>query len=147
MVDPRQEQWQRDRIEWVFGILGGELETVPWDGYPYWYDGAPDYADELKNGEYRTIIRNCLFDPPPDEIEGWKLIQTFSSSGETECPGKWFSNGVVHESDCVEAPSSVGPYKVCPYCEQALGMEHSMIYLGDGWLEAVYQKTEDSYEL
>jgi hypothetical protein len=147
MIDPRQAQWLKEKIEWVFGLLGGELASEPWDGHLHWYEGAPEYiAGQYSNTvNYRTVIMDCATTPAPLHVENWKLYSTFSNSGEVECPGRWMGDGRVIERDTVEVPKDPsGAYRVCPYCEGIIGMKHGMIYLGDGWLEAVYYEEEGS---
>jgi hypothetical protein len=147
MVDARQAGWLKEKIEWVFGLLGGELASEPWDGHLHWHEGTPEYVKGHYSDtvNYRTVIMDCATSNPPGNIENWKLHSTFSNSGETECPGGWMGDGTVTEQDSVEIPKAPeGTYRVCPYCENPLRTKHGMIYLGDGWVEAVYEEGEGS---
>lgn len=108
---------EREEIEWVFGLTGGELADEPWAGHRYWYEGIPEYAhDDFPPhaeawGDYRTIVMQALYSPPPERIadpatgDVWILDKTYSSSGEAELP---------------DPPGET-------------------IYIGDGWVEAVYR--------
>ena len=117
---------ERERVECVFGLTGGELSDEQWQGYIYWYQGIPDYMEPPKDlytsgVEYRTLVADCLFGMP--EIKhGWELIEAFSNSGETECPCK--SEEGAREAD-----------DVCPLC----GGDR-IIYIGDGWWEIVFRR-------
>jgi len=98
---------ETQQIETVFCLGGGELEDQPFEGFAYWYDGAPKYAarevasEAMTGAGYlRTLIAvGCEYGLPavPD---GWRLVRSFASSGEAQC---W----------CV----SDGPRKGCPVCE------------------------------
>lgn len=73
---------ERERIEWVFGLTGGELESERWDvwtpylwtdgttdprpemsasGFAYWYEGCPDYCERAERQSWeetqaRTVV-------------------------------------------------------------------------------------------
>jgi hypothetical protein len=117
--------------------------------FRYWYEGAPGYvAHEYRNEtrDLRTVVCCALFGMPPaimwDASTGdrWARIADFRSSGETECPGQHEDGGnLVTEAQTtfgVDAPN-IGQ-AVCPLCEARLGEPHGMIYIGDGWVEALY---------
>lgn len=120
---------ERQQIEVVFGLGGGELADPPdpqfpdeWDGvFAYWYEGPPeycarDYADHWDR-EYRTAIVYELFGraATPD---GWERVAYFVSSGENDC---WCEG----DADC-------------PVCEG-----DGLVYIGDGHCEVVYRRIED----
>jgi hypothetical protein len=148
---------ERERIACVFGLGGGELHVAhpdfpdEWDGpdgIAYWYDGVPEYASELRdadqvecpdcNGddddcpsseglghrhhEVRTALQDALFGFP-DPPAGWQRIAAYSSSGEAECG--WCGSGTGNEDKRAN----------CKLCEG-----DGIIYLGDGWFEAIYRR-------
>ncbi len=144
----RQEQdaaIEKERIEQVFGLTGGELETSPWKcqsrenpelsidrewSFAYWYEGVPEYAkrdfEDPHDGCHRTVVTECVFGAPPavleDEDGRWYRVQSYSSSGETQC--SW--------EGCEDAEENL-PCKICEGED-----EHGCIYLGEGWCEVVY---------
>ena len=105
---------ERQQVEWVFGLTGGELADEVWAnmtegrysdgegtgdfytfGDRYWYEGVPDYMEKGQYdfwGQQRTVLAfgGGYMDAPDPVIwdgEGeWKLIATFNSSGESPCP-------------------------------------------------------------
>lgn len=110
----------REQVEEVFGLTGGELADEPWkptdnDGrewtVTYWFDGPPEYAEadfaDWSMTTYRTAVRDEMFGLMPDQLtdeEGnWTRVASFRSSGETELP------------------------------------DGSFAYIGDGWGEIVYR--------
>lgn len=129
---------ERQEIEWVFMLTGGELNDAPWGGFAYNYDGVPEWAasdfDDRFDHEYRTIIGCFVYGSPPEQIvdaEGvWELRATFASSGEAECP---LRPEVVEDERC-------------PLCDEPSGEPHGYIYLGDGWAEAVYRLQSDDLD-
>ena len=137
---------ERERVQQVFGLTGGELSDTPWiytEGgktiayssggedhpykYEYWYDGLPDYVESREypdkyTAEYRTVITNVMYgDPTPPD--GWEFVVRFLNSGETECFCK------SDEANDGEADDG------CPFCEG-----DGLIYLGDGEAEVVFRK-------
>ena len=165
----REAQIERECVEWVFGLTGGELMDRPWvvvtlrknpedadvsdeemgEPYtnPYWYSGVPKWvAREIPHQDvydFRTIVRCVshggayarLWDPFTNEA--WELVETFTSSGETQCP--------LH--DVEDAPETAYENGRCVYCEAERitkrgedVTKHGHIYLGDGWAELVYRR-------
>lgn len=144
---------ERQCVEWVFGLTGGELSDKPltymrlgeleprtflyhFDGVPEWC--ASDYPDlHDSHVDYFTAVRCCLYDEHHEyiEIDGKRYVkvESYVSSGETECPGKHEDSG-----DKV-TPDHCDGGRVCVLCEAELGEEHGYIYLGDGWCEIVYR--------
>jgi len=142
----REARIQRECVEWVFGLTGGELNDKPWrpfterdlSGEPetflYSYDGPPDYdVRDSSDGDYVTVVSDCLTGEEPENLyeNGTRYVRVaiFMSSGETDCIGPADES---HVGESVERP--------CPYCESQEGEEHGCIYLGDGWCETVYQR-------
>jgi hypothetical protein len=143
----------KQQVMWVFGLTGGELADQPWEVergddpedtevFDYWYKGAPDYAegDFESEATLRTVCYNNLFMTLPKTIadrktgEEWALVRDYGSGGETACPGQ--DEGKVEKRHCTEETDE------CVLCEEKVGEPHGMIYLGEGWVEAVYQKME-----
>jgi hypothetical protein len=117
----------RQQVEQVFLLTGGELmdddpdEPAYWN-MRFWYEGVPDYFYEGRpDGEYRTVVRNNLF-LSEETPEGWELVCSFRSSGEAECPCTW---------------DDEEPYGQCALCEGG-----GIIYIGDGWEEAVFWREQ-----
>lgn len=159
---PEMDKIEKEQVEWVFSLTGGELADAPLrfaevKTEPYrmagglkgsvltvrrwwrrwWYDGVPEYARrDLTGGwddqNYITIVTDCLFGEPPKKIiakgKVWRRVAVYTSSGEGECPG--------HGRAVAEDEAKDGR---CPLCEDPVGKEHGMIYLGDGWAEVVYR--------
>lgn len=127
---------EKERVAWVFGLTGGELEDTPWAGYAYWYDSAPDYVErelsrKYPNEEFRTVVvwgGGIPPKPEPKLIDSsgriYTLTGVYSNSGETSCPCK---NGDTDPN--------------CPLCEGA-----GYIYIGEGY-ESVYRTPEEFEEL
>ena len=74
--------------------------------------------------EVRTAILECLFGEP-DAPEGWERIASFTSSGEAEC--WWCGPGTGNEDERDE----------CKLCEG-----DGLIYLGEGYAEVIFRRTE-----
>ncbi len=125
--------------------------------FPHWYEGIPEWAaDEVlgttkwdsrrdrhsvEGATYRTLIPAAdPYSGPPEELRDengtWKLLRTFTSSGETECV---YRGG--DEGDMVML-RHVDKRGLCPYCEEEYRKPHGYIYLGDGACEAVYRLVE-----
>ena len=159
MTDRNDSDLDRQRIECVFGLGGGELHAAHpdfpgdagWDGpdgIAYWYEGVPDYLslDELGLGhddEVRTAIIDCLFGHP-DPPDGWEQAASFTSSGEREC---WWCgsgtdwDGSIEQDRAREAdPLTPTGYRGNPACKLCEG--DGVVYLGDGWAEVVYRRVE-----
>lgn len=122
---------EREQIEWVFMLTGGELNDDSWNGFAYNFDSVPDWAatdfKDRFDHPYRTVVGCFLYGGPPEQIvdaDGvWELRATFVSSGEAECP---LAPEVVDEERC-------------RLCDEPRSQPHGYIYLGDGWAEAVYR--------
>jgi hypothetical protein len=140
---------ERQQIEEVFGLGGGELSDKPWQGFPYWYVGIPDYLgraeypDQHSSGiEYRTVVTCLLYGDAPtiidDGSQRWQRTEHFTSSGETECPWAQADDGPTVTADQAKDGE-------CPLCGESVGSEHRYIYLGDGWSEVIYRndRTDD----
>lgn len=157
-MTPEEIAIERQQVEAVFGLTGGELNDGPLcfydadakpgtDGAMEWrrsffYDGPPSYASadypDLHTDEatYLTIVCDCLHGMPPERItlkdddsRVYVRDNYFTSSGETECP-------------CADMGGEPDPFagKACPLCERSADdPKHGHIYLGDGWCEVVYR--------
>ena len=147
---------EREQVEWVFGLTGGELADRPmryayresanystgkmepheyrraWARYSY--EGTPEYSEiepHTRNGSFLTMVWDSgaygSHQPPTimhAQGKRWRKVASYTSSGETECPGV----------DCEEPIPADG----CPLCEGSADEGHGMIYLGEGWCEVVY---------
>ena len=139
---------ERQRLECIFTLGGGELHTPhadfpdPWDNLaPGWYEGAPDYYSnpDAPSWECRTLLG---WVQGPSEIDGWRLLETFMTSGEAEC---WFCGHGTDwdgsdEQDKAPADTCTG-YRGNPECKLCEGSGY--VYLGDGWYEAIYVSTDE----
>lgn len=144
-MNNHEKEIERFQINAVFGLGGGELADEPWtvkDGdreiaYPYHYDGLPeylehhgDYPDHYATGvQYRTLIACGLYGAPGEVLidsDGttWKRIQSYPSSGETDCPGT--DDDADDEAEC-------------PLCGDT--GTHGMVCIGEGWAEWVYRSS------
>lgn len=162
------EQVNKLRIEYVFGLTGGELhEPHPdfpdqWDKlFEYWYEGMPDWAGTPDpqavcndpEAEFRTGIG--FYDPPEKELElwflepespryeYWDLYETYRTSGETACP--WDGDGAEDELETARKERVERRERglSVPADEEnrcPLCEDDGYIYIGDGWYEAVYLK-------
>src|SRR5260370_21406033 len=89
-----EDDSERQQVEWVFGLTGGELDDETWNGFAYNFDGVQEWAQsdfkDRYDHEYRTVVGCFLYGGPPECIVDtsgvWTLKAAFQSSGETECP-------------------------------------------------------------
>lgn len=149
---------ERECVEWVLGLTGGELETKPlkfrapnkWGEisdrtWKYHYDGLPEWASsdfpERFECNYFTLIEIGVSyeSSAPDELtidgERWFKVRTYNHSGETECP-----LGSSGDDETVGEAHTEG-VEECPLCEEKKGEKHGYIYLGD-CLENVYCRVD-----
>jgi hypothetical protein len=170
---PATDNMERQQVEWVHGLTGGELSDRPlrildttgrgrfWARY--WYDGAPEWSDEHAyasgrkgwRGSWRTLVWDSGaygdFQPPATFRDSsgrrWRKLNSYSSSGEAPCPVPENHPGRVTRKDAKLSEKWNGPgarpswYKRrarCPMCDERIGSEHGFLYLGEGWIEAVY---------
>ncbi len=146
-MTPEELAVERQQVELVFGLTGGELETDPWYGWYrdgkllYWYEQAPEWsvdsAYDLPRGierddasNVRTVVVDCLFGAPPAP-SGWRIVETYLNSGETEC---WCHPGPSYprHDDGTYGPTVRAADPDCPLCDG-----DGIVYLGDGWCELV----------
>jgi hypothetical protein len=150
-IEARRE---REQVEWVFGLTGGELDDDPlkWtdeDGreraWAYHYDGVPewcereDFPDRYANGvDYFTLVEiGCSYGsgaPETIRFDGklYVRVHQYVHSGETDCP----------RGPCGEGQETVEE-ELCYLCEAERGEAHGCIYVGDG-CESVYCHIEIS---
>lgn len=136
---------EREVVEQVFGLTGGELSDKPqrysapgktMGEFEYLYDGQPEHAEgrhEFQESDCFTVVGCYFYGAPETEIllrdkHGrfagvFVLKAIYSSSGECACP----CDGCDDYDD-----------EICPFCGREPGDEHECAYLGDGWLEVVY---------
>lgn len=149
MATLTEAQIERESVEYVFRLTGGELSDKPLactdddEGehvYTYHYAGVPEYAssdyDDIHSNDcdYFTIVTCCLYGAPPAVlIDGdgkrYDKVTDFVSSGETKCCC----------ADLDEEQEDPFKGERCPYCGRDPGEEHGFIYIGDGWCEVVYR--------
>jgi len=148
---------EREQVEWVFGLTGGELDDKPWQvstmrppaqnsellSYAYTYEGTPSYSDLAKDygHQYRTVVGEFLFDNPSPELfdkdgQRYTLVEQHKSSGEAECPYRQLDPSCDEDEEELKA-------RPCELCEAQEGEGHSYVYLGEGWCEAVYILEEE----
>ena len=132
---------EREEIEVVFGLTGGELNTDSFGPFKYNYDGPPEWTKgqrgqfhDWHSVDYMTGIHYGLFTPPPDcfEHEGtlrglvYQKVASFASSGEAECLCNDVETADL-DGDC------------CSVCENEYDSSNrGYVYIGDGWSEVVY---------
>lgn len=142
----REAAIERQQVEIVFSLGGGELADKPWvytdengveQTIPYHYDGVPDYTigdefgrDEEVSGRFATIV--CVGDvysgPDPRVPPGWRRVAIYPSSGEADC----YCNDA--EEDVYTDDGR------CPLCEYENDGEHHCVYIGEGWAERVIEQ-------
>lgn len=144
---------EREQMECVFRLGGGELHIAdarfpdPWEEvFAYWYEGCPDYDEEdSKDYDYNYRTGLAYYNCP--EIEGWELVRSFSTSGETECwrcgPGTDWDGSEEQDQARQEQPCTNTGYRGDPDCKLCEGSGY--VYIGDGWAEAVYRQKVDVY--
>jgi hypothetical protein len=143
-----EDDAERQQVELVFGLTGGELEHEPWNGFAYNYEGVPEWAQsdfkDRHDREYRTVVACFLYGGPPERIVDasgvWTLQATFLSSGETECPLRDVDEEeqeemYAHREQRLNLPRT----ERCFLCDEKRGVEHGYIYLGDGWCDAIFR--------
>lgn len=137
----------RESVECVFGLTGGELEDKPWvctsdngeisQKFAFWYEGSPDYCKRDWSTETRTIIFEGLYSSAPitlvDGTGTWTKFASFTSSGECECPHRNADDSEDTDAEIAEDDST------CELCGETDGDGHGFIYLGDGYSEVVYK--------
>lgn len=148
-TEKREAALEKERVERVFGLTGGELNDRPWEpfapkegnyfdgdhyereSFRYWYDGAPSYASGFDDSEHTTVVQCIMFGSPPEVLyeRGYRYekVATYTTSGEDECPCA---------QDREEGHDVPGP---CPLCETSADDDSHYIYIGDGWAEVVYR--------
>jgi hypothetical protein len=126
----------RTQLEYLHGLTGGELEDEPLVAkgprggvhkYAYWYEGVPDEVeDSYRDGPYLTVL-SVGDDPEKLVINGltWTKREEIVGPQECECPD--------------EGSRNVGR-KPCPLCGALPGKEHKYIYIGEPWVETIYER-------
>lgn len=149
--EKREQALERERIECVFFLSGGELEDdpEPGSGARYWYEGAPDYLGRSDLGgaasyECFTLVWDHsaygTHTPPMDLTVPYQAapyavhVGTYIASGEREC----WHNGLdpEHRTEDEECPLCEGPWD-----------EDGHVYIGVGWGEVVYRRLSESERL
>jgi hypothetical protein len=154
---------EREQVEWVFGLTGGELDSRPllytapdrWGDeidckWKYHYDGFPEWASEdfperfEQGGEvdFFTLVEvGCTYESRAPKwlrtSDGriYVRVRQYGNSGETECPEGPSGGGETVGEGRTEGMDE------CPLCEEKKGGKHGYIYLGEG-CESVYKHVE-----
>lgn len=130
-----EDDIEREQVEAVFCLSGGELDAPDDTWGPYHYDGQPYYIPDppdmwSESIAYRTIVACELYGAARIPV-GWTRVDHWTSSGETECYCK---------DGCEEHELPFGPAQTCPLCDGG-----GFIYIGDGWRE-ILCRTDTDYE-
>lgn len=155
--DMTSAEREKEEIEAVFSLGGGELEDESWGGFKYWYDGVPSYAegdfDDWALKEYHTGIGNYMGkgpsetykNPIKDEDGEWEYQRHYTTSGETDCPvcgagsDNVYLNEYYEEKYNVEDGADAPDKAECPLCETEKKDQPGVVYIGDGWAEVVFE--------
>ncbi|MDM7992981.1 MAG: hypothetical protein QUS11_06665 [Candidatus Fermentibacter sp.] len=133
----------REHMEIVFGLTGGELHDGPRGGFAYTYDGPPDYAhdqfSDLYSADYMTVLHYGLFTESPSCFEHAGTLYRrvvgaiYRNSGEAEC--------LCNDCEALDmAAYEMGDR--CPVCENDVREPgRRYVYIGEGWSEVVYRGT------
>ncbi len=175
---PIHDAIERQRVEWVHGLTGGEMVDRPFrlldlgrgkrTWARYWYEGAPEWSNEHAydsgrkgwRGSWRTLVWDSGsygdYLPPQSfrDASGrrWRKVASYRSAAECECPVPENHPAIVTRREAVledkHAPFNFLSRPMhrraeCPMCEARIGEEHGYIYLGEGWLEAVYYSPDE----
>jgi hypothetical protein len=144
-----EDDSERQQVEWVFGLTGGELNDEPWNGFAYNFDGVPEWAHsdfkDRHDRDYHTVVSCFLYGGPPERIADafgvWTRQATYPSSGETECP---LRDVEAEEQEAIyahrEKRFNLPRIERCFLCDEERGHDHGYIYLGDGWAECVFRR-------
>lgn len=162
-LKPTEEQIERESVEQVFGLTGGELNDGPWNGWAYNYDGVPEYAcgdDFDADATYVTTLDiGCSYGTESvgerlTDADGrvWEVVATYGSSGETTCPLDDGSHSRVTRETARLCPPNQWSKRPkarraeCPFCEARIGEAHGVVYIGDS-AEVVWQLIDDREEI
>lgn len=155
-----ERDFERQQIEEVFGLTGGELNNKPLNfraagvitgnmldfSWRYHYDGFPEWAEQdfshPYDSEFFTLVEIGVSyqSSAPESItfedgKTWVRVRQYTHSGECDCPlGPNGNNETVGED-------STEGLQECPLCEEKKGKKHTYIYTGTG-VESVYKHTE-----
>lgn len=158
-----EARFEREQVEFVFGLTGGELDDEPieffllprerWEHVNpvtrhYTYDGVPEWAgsdfpDKYDSGvSYFTIVEagidyGSILTEAIQFADGkvWVKVEQYVHSGETECPA-----GSCGDDETVGEDSTEG-FAECPLCGEKAGEKHGYIYVGPG-AETVYKRID-----
>lgn len=115
---------------------------------------APTSGGPARPGE-RTLVWDSGaygdFTPPAAFRDStgrrWRKLNAYRSGGEAPCPVPEDHPGKVTRKEAKLTPKHpafsflarpMHRRAECPLCEARIGQEHGYLYLGEGWLEAVY---------
>lgn len=135
-----EKDQEREQIEALFSLGGGELMDAAWLGHAYWYEGAPEWDEDFREEDdyqYRTVIEWSHFAPEENEVqtdeEGveWEVVKWYGAPTETDC---WVCG---HGSDAFENgfretyDREPGPGDECGLCEYKFEDMPGYIYDGE----------------
>ena len=168
-MDSNEVDLERARVACVFCLGGGELhqpdERFPdeWDGvFAHWFEGAPDYATDLKEINEVTCptCKGTKIDPAPADqepaecpaCEGMghldlevRTVIMCCLFGHPTPPAGWTQAATYSSSgerECWSCTDRDNDHEDgedgsegCKVCEG-----EGLVYLGDGWCEVVYRR-------
>lgn len=147
---------ERERLEVLCRLETGTLhEPSPeypdeWDSFVQsWYEGIPDYISfsewcnkygNLDQDECRTRIFDAIYGKP-NEIPGWRIIESIREGGEAECPHCSWAKSVAAaaangEGWAIDHDMLGYETETCYLCD---GDGH--IYMGEGITQVIYATT------
>ena len=89
-----EKDQEREQIEALFSLGGGELEQDPWLGHAYWFEEAPEWDYDFRQEDdyqYRTVIEWTRFAPEEGEVQvdedgiSWEVVKWYRPPMETDC--------------------------------------------------------------
>jgi hypothetical protein len=114
------------RVAWVFNR---QLSHGDFGPYVYWFtDGDSPVIEAYCNEKYDSVPQTIVWNNAV-----WQLDITRRDDGKAPCQ----YDGYVKLKQC-DPRNCRKP--MCAMCEQSLDTYHGNVYLGDGWITAVYRK-------
>ena len=163
---------EKEQVEWVFHLTGGELEDEPWvfredsepgdpvaigSQYNYWYEGIPDWVrvgDLTRRDHYGNIIGEAVVDTDTCRT----VIHYGGSYGFPPMKIKGWKQVAQYDSsgetDCPMCGAGLGADDIeeifanltgdeCPMCENdQVGIAPGSLSIGDGWSQVIYMSTD-----
>lgn len=134
-----EEQKEREQVQALFGLGGGELMDEPWLGHAYWYEEAPEWDHDFREEgdyQYRTGIewgysKKNEVQTDEDGVE-WEVVKSYRPPTEVDCwdcgagTGNWWPENF--EQEYGRAP---GPGDECGLCETEFEGMPGVVYDGE----------------